>query len=76
MLEDNPAANLPYLIDKQSNKTICESDAILVYAVHKAKRLELLGRDADEQVDLHTVMGIFRGTYKTYLGMVYSSKPL
>lgn len=76
MLKENPAANLPYLIDNQHNKTICESDAVLVYIVHKSGKLELLGRNGEQQVALHTVMGVFRNLYKNYLEMVYNPKSL
>jgi glutathione S-transferase len=45
LLEKNPAANLPYLID--GDKIISESTAILVHLCHRAGRLDLLGRNAE-----------------------------
>ena len=39
----NPALTLPYLID--GDKVISESDAICIYICHKAKKVELLGRN-------------------------------
>ena len=56
MLLKNPAVNLPYLID--GDKVVSESTAIIIYICHKANRLDLLGRDAKEQVWLATVFGI------------------
>jgi len=43
LLEKNPAANLPYLID--GDKVVSETAAILVYICHKANRVDLLGRN-------------------------------
>ena len=60
---------MPYIID--GDKLICESDACVVYAIHKAGKVELLGRNPEEQVSLATVVGIFKDLYRTYLDFVY-----
>ena len=65
----NSAITLPYLID--GDKVVSESDAVCVYIVHKSGKLELLGRNADEQVALATVAGVTRDLYKDYLHLVY-----
>lgn len=44
-MKKNPFANLPYLLD--GDKVISESDAIIVYILHKTGRLDLLGRNAN-----------------------------
>lgn len=71
-IKKNPAANLPYLID--GDRFISESDAIIVYAIHKAKKTELLGRNAEEQVLAATTIGIYRDYHKKYVALVYGSK--
>lgn len=68
----NPAINLPYLID--GDKVISQSDAIIVYLIHKANRLELLGRNGEEQVLAATTMGVFRDFHRKYIELVYGSK--
>lgn len=73
MLSSNPALNLPYLI--HGDKVISESTAILVYLCHHAKRLDLLGRDADEQVLLATVYGIYKDFHPNLSRMVYETNP-
>ena len=45
LMQKNPAVTLPYLLD--GDRVISESDAIIIYIIHKAKRLELLGRNAE-----------------------------
>ena len=39
--------------------------------MHKSGKVELLGRNADEQVSLATTMGVFKDFYKTYLELIY-----
>lgn len=68
-MEKNPAVTLPYLVD--GDKVISESDAIIVHVIHKAKKVELLGRNADEQVAIATAMGVIRDLHGRYIGLVY-----
>jgi glutathione S-transferase len=72
-LEKNPAANLPYLQDGE--KVISESDAIIVYLCFKANRADLLGENADDQVQIATVMGVFKDLSKAFSGYCYGAKP-
>ena len=65
----NPAATLPYL--KDGDRLICESDAICIYIIHKANKLELLGRTVDEKVAMATAWGVFRDTHIQFVGMSY-----
>lgn len=67
----NPALTLPYLIDGE--KVVSESDAILIYLCHKAHRLDLLGRSADEQVQLATAHGVYKDFHPRYIQLVYGS---
>jgi len=59
------------LVDGES--VISESDAILVHIAHKSGKPELLGRNAQEQVALATVMGVARDLHKSYISLVYGS---
>lgn len=52
---------------------ITESDAILIYLCHKAGRVDLLGRDADEQVSLATAHGVYKDFHPRYIQLVYGS---
>ena len=65
----NPATTLPYLTD--GDKVVSESDAVIIYIVHKAGKPELLGRNADEQVNVATVMGVTRDLHGRYINLVY-----
>lgn len=69
LLKKNPAVTLPYLID--GDKVISESDAVLIYIVHRSGKVELLGRNADEQVSLATTMGVVRDLHPKYISLVY-----
>lgn len=69
MAKKNPAITLPYLLD--GDKVISESDAVQIYIVHKSGKVELLGRNADEQVSLATVMGVVRDLHPKYINLVY-----
>ena len=71
MQKKNSAITLPYLID--GDKVVTESDAVCVYLVHKAGKVELLGRNADEQVALATVAGVIRDFHKEYIKLVYGA---
>lgn len=71
MSQKNAALTLPYLID--GDKVISESDAICVYICHKADKKELLGRTADEQVNLATVLGIYKDFHPHYIRLVYGA---
>jgi glutathione S-transferase len=73
LLASNPAVNLPYLID--GDKVISESAAISVYLCHRASRLDLLGRNAEEQVLLATVYGIYKDFHPNLSRMVYETNP-
>jgi glutathione S-transferase len=59
------------LID--GDRVISESDAICVYLCHKANRLDLLGRNADEQVLLATVHGVYKDFHPKYIQFVYGT---
>jgi glutathione S-transferase len=72
-IKKNPAANLPYLLD--GDKLICESEAILIYICHKGKRADLLGETADEQVQIATVMGVYKDLNKAFSNYVYGNRP-
>mgnify|MGYP001220213858 CR=1 FL=1 len=65
----NPAINLPYLLD--GDKVISESDALMVYISHRSGKPELVGRNAQEQVDLATAMGVTRDLHGKYVALVY-----
>ena len=67
----NPALTLPFLIDGE--KVVAESDAILIYLSHKAGRVDLLGRNADEQVLLATAHGIYKDFHPKYITLVYAA---
>jgi len=69
--DKNPALTLPYLIDGE--RVISESDAILIYLCHKAGRVDLLGRNADEQVILATAHGVYKDFHPRYIQMAYGS---
>jgi glutathione S-transferase len=69
LLEKNPAINLPYLID--GDKVISESAAICVYICHRSNRLDLLGRNAEEQVLLATTYGVLKDFSPQYINLVY-----
>lgn len=69
MAKKNPAITLPYLLD--GDKVISESDAIQIYIAHRSGKSELLGRNADEQVSLATVMGVVRDLHPKYINLVY-----
>ena len=72
MKAKNPAANLPFLID--GDDIICETDAIMIYLVHKANRLDMLGKNMKEQVSLSTAMGIFKDLYNKFIDLTYYGK--
>lgn len=72
-LEKNPAANLPYLIDGE--KIISESTAIIVHVCHKANRQDLLGRNAEEQVALATVFGVYKDFIPSLSKLAYTPDP-
>lgn len=59
---------LPYLID--GDKVISESNGIAVYIALKAKP-ELIGRNAEEQVLLATVLGVYKDFHSAYIKLVY-----
>jgi len=69
LLEKNPAITLPYLID--GDKVIAESDAICIYVCYKGNKPELLGRNADEQVLMATVHGVYKDFHPNYIRFVY-----
>jgi glutathione S-transferase len=71
LTERNPALTLPYLID--GDKVVTESDAILIYLCHKGGRLDLLGRNADEQVLLATAHGVYKDFHPKYIQLVYGT---
>jgi glutathione S-transferase len=68
----NPAANLPFLLDGE--KLITENGAIIVYLCHKTKRVDLLGENCDDQVQIATVLGVFQDLYKSYLSFIYGAR--
>jgi hypothetical protein len=43
----------------------------MIYVVHKSNKLELLGRNSDEQVRLATTMGVVRDLHPKYISLVY-----
>ena len=71
-LQKNAAANLPYLLD--GDKVVCESNAIIVYICHKANRADLLGDNADDQVQVATVSGVLSDLQKAFYGSIYGTK--
>ena len=70
-MKKNPAITLPYLID--GDKVISESDAVCIYLLHKANRADLMGRNAEEQVMLATVMGVVKDMHPRYIKFCYGS---
>lgn len=70
LLPKNPAANLPYLLDGE--KVVSESDAIMIYIAHRSGKPELVGRNAEEQVNLATTMGVVRDLHAKYITLVYA----
>ena len=70
-LEKNPAANLPFLHD--GDMVVCESEAICIYLCFRANKPELLGRDANEKVQLATVYGVFKDLHGNYIKLVYGT---
>ena len=58
LIQKNPAITLPYLID--GDKVVSESDAICIYICLRGKKPELLGRNADEQVLMATIHGVYK----------------
>jgi glutathione S-transferase len=69
LIEKNSAITLPYLLD--GDKVISESDAICVHICLRYGKPELLGRNADEQVLLATVLGVFKDLHPNYIKLVY-----
>lgn len=65
----NPFANLPYL--KDGDTIIAESEAIIIYAILKANRGELLGRTNQQRVDIAQVRGAFGDLHGSYVKLVY-----
>lgn len=65
----NSFANLPYLKDGET--IITESEAIIIYAILKANKGELLGRSNQQRVDLATVRGAFGDFHSSYVKLVY-----
>ena len=43
----------------------------MISVIHKSGKVELLGRNAEEQVNVTTIMGVFRDLYKSYLEFIY-----
>jgi glutathione S-transferase len=68
-LPKNAALTLPYLLDGE--KVITESTAIIVYICHKANRLDLLGRNAEEQVLLATAYGVYKDFQPQFSRLAY-----
>ena len=51
---------------------VCNLQTCLPAALqHKAGKLELLGRNADEQVHLATVLGVLKDFFVNYVRLVY-----
>jgi len=71
LIKKNPAITLPYLVD--GDKLISESDAIIIYICHKSQKVELLGRNIDEWVQVATVHGVFKDFYRAYQGLAYGT---
>ena len=69
LIQQNPAVTLPYLID--GDKLISESDAICIYICLKGKKPELLGRNADEQVHMATIHGVYKDFHPNFVRLVY-----
>lgn len=55
-MKNHPLCNLPYI--KDGDRYIYESGAIPVFLAHRFNRVELLGRDAKEQVLQAQVRGL------------------
>ena len=68
-MEKNPAINLPYLIDGEN--VVSESDAIIIYAIHKCNKLDLLGRNGEEQTSIFTFNGVIKDLLAKYLAFIY-----
>lgn len=71
LIEKHPAITLPYLLDR--DKIVTESDAICIYICHRSGKVELLGRNIDEWVQVATVHGVFKDFYRAYQGLVYGT---
>ena len=56
---------------KDGDKLISESEAIIVYICHKAKRLDLLGRNVDEKVLIATAYGVFKDIHPQVTRLCY-----
>lgn len=58
-------------------KLISESNGIIVHIIHKAQKVELLGRNCDEQVAIATASGVMNDVHREYVTLVYgrSGKP-
>ena len=69
LIEKNPAITLPYL--KDGDKLISESDAICIYICLKGDKPELLGRNADEQVWMATIHGVYKHFHPNFVRLVY-----
>lgn len=52
-------------------KVVSESTAIVIYICHKAGKAELLGRNAEEQVWLATVFGIYKDFHPQLSKLAY-----
>lgn len=52
-------------------KIVTESEAIMIYLVHKGGRKELLGRNVDEQVWLATAYGVYKDFHALYIKLCY-----
>ena len=72
LLLKNPAVNLPFLLD--ADCVVSETDAVVVHVLHRAKRTDLLGRDAGQQVRVATAMGVIRDLHGNYYGLTYGSQ--
>lgn len=65
--------NLPYLLD--GDKTLTESEAIMIYIVLKAKRADLLGITDEEKVHLAQINGVLQD-FKTMFYAVVGDKTI
>ena len=70
LLDKNPVATLPYLID--GDKVITECDAICIHLSYKSKP-ELNGRNVEEEVGIATAKGIYKDLYPAYVQLVYKN---
>ena len=55
------------------DKVITESDAVILYAIQKGGKKELLGRNIDERVTIATCMGILKDFHPLYVKLSYGS---